>query len=98
MLVGSSTSAVSVLLGLIVVDKTGWVDLEAIAKNATIYIVTHPARGLGFFVCVLLASYLAAWGLARWLYRRSRVLFGSIPRGMNSYGMTPPTQLVKCPM
>ena len=58
--VGGLSSALALLVGLLVSERTGWVDLHALAKNGSRYVLEHPGHGLGFFLSVLGASYAGA--------------------------------------
>lgn len=58
--VGGSCAAISLLVALVIAQKTGAVDLNALAKRGTDYALTHPLPVFTLLIGVLLGSYALA--------------------------------------
>jgi Family of unknown function (DUF6338) len=74
-IVGGLASTVSFLLVFSVASRRSWIDANAVARDATDYVLRHPTRGLGVVLAGLALAYLAAWGGAHLFYwRRPRII------------------------
>lgn len=71
LVIGASTTAVTVLAVLALAELVGFIDTVELTKEPGAYLVTEPARILPAVVLTLAGSYGGAWGVAKVVHRRS---------------------------